>query len=234
MIEKLISTPAVTADAFVDLESAVAALYPEEAAAIARAVPKRQREYATVRLCARRALSVLGVPPAPLLPGHRGAPRWPGGVVGSMTHCAGYRAAAVGSAAEFLGFGIDAEPNAPLPTGLSEVIARPRERSQLAELSVAAPGVRWDRLLFSAKEAVFKTWYPLTGLELDFHQADIQIDPTSGTFFARLLGPALRIEQADLRGLSGRWLCERGLILTAITLHRPPVRHPGTGASQLG
>ena len=72
-----------------------ARLFPEEEALVARSVDKRRREFTTARRCAREALARLGVPPAPILPGERGAPRWPAGVVGSMTHCAGYRAAAV-------------------------------------------------------------------------------------------------------------------------------------------
>ena len=70
-------------------------LFPEEEAAIARAVPTRRREFATGRWCARRALHDLGLPPAPIIPGERGAPGWPPGVVGTITHCPGYRGAAV-------------------------------------------------------------------------------------------------------------------------------------------
>jgi 4'-phosphopantetheinyl transferase EntD len=89
VIEQLIPPPAATAHAFDDPADAFAALYPQEADAVARAVPKRQREYATVRLCARRAMSELGVEPVPLLAGRRGAPQWPSGVIGSLTHCDG-------------------------------------------------------------------------------------------------------------------------------------------------
>lgn len=220
MIEDLIPPPAVTADTFVDFESALTALYPEEAAAVARAVPKRQQEYANVRMCARRAMSMLGIPPAPLLSGQRGAPHWPAGVVGSMTHCPGYRAAAVGRSSMFLALGIDAEPNLPLPAGLLDAVSLPQERRRIRELADLAPKVCWDRLLFSAKEAVFKTWYPLTARELDFAEADIRFDPASGTFLARLLvsGPSANGERID--GFSGRWLCREGFILTAIALHR--------------
>ena len=38
-------------------------LYPEEEAVVARAVPKRRREFTVVRGCARRAMEKLGVPP---------------------------------------------------------------------------------------------------------------------------------------------------------------------------
>src|SRR5829696_6355628 len=99
------------------------ALFPEECAVIASAVEKRQREFATVRYCARAALAKLGVPPSPLLPGDRGAPNWPDGIVGSMTHCERFRAAAVARSSEVLTIGIDAEPNDHLPEGVLPLIA---------------------------------------------------------------------------------------------------------------
>ena len=71
-------------------------LFVEEEQVIAHAVPVRRREYAVVRSCARVCLGRLGYPRVPILPGVGGAPIWPAGVVGSLTHCAGYAAAAVG------------------------------------------------------------------------------------------------------------------------------------------
>jgi 4'-phosphopantetheinyl transferase EntD len=80
------------AEAFDDPPDGV--LFPEEAA-ISRAVEKRRRDFRTVRHCSRRALRELGVPPTAVAPGERRKPVWPPGVVGSLTHCTGYRAAAV-------------------------------------------------------------------------------------------------------------------------------------------
>ncbi|PZS40918.1 MAG: 4'-phosphopantetheinyl transferase, partial [Pseudonocardiales bacterium] len=93
MIEKILPDGVASVEAFRDPPDAV--LYPGEAELITRAVDKRRREFRTVRHCARQALRQLGLPPAPVLRGERGEPKWPAGVVGSMTHCAGYRAAAV-------------------------------------------------------------------------------------------------------------------------------------------
>lgn len=193
-------------------------LFQAESAAIARAVPARRAEFTTVRLCARQGLAELGLPPVPLVPGKRGAITWPDGVSGSMTHCAGFRAAAVAYTKVTASLGIDAEPNLPLPEGVLEVISRPREAAGLAELSRYRPDVCWDRLLFSAKESVFKTWYPLTGRELDFEEAELDFDPDAGTFSARLLvpGPEVAGRRHDI--LPGRWLVGRGFVLTAIAL----------------
>src|SRR5215207_8135387 len=106
-------------------------LFPEEEEIIAQAAEGRRRDYAAVRSCARACLGRLGYPPVPILPGVGGAPIWPAGVLGSMTHCAGYAAAAVGSVSRISAIGIDAEPDAPLPEGVLDLVATPVERDRL-------------------------------------------------------------------------------------------------------
>ncbi|MFI8768225.1 4'-phosphopantetheinyl transferase superfamily protein [Streptomyces sp. NPDC053792] len=148
-------------------------LFPEEEALMARAAPGRRREFATARLCAHRALAALGVAAAPLLRGRRGAPAWPAGTVGSITHCAGYRGAAVAPAARFLALGIDAEPHAPLPSGVGEAVAFGPEPARLRALAARRPDIAWDRLLFSAKESVYKAWSGYGGTWLGFEDAEV-------------------------------------------------------------
>ena len=197
-------------------------LYPEEAELVARAVVKRRREFATGRALAREAFAELGVPAGPLLAGERGAPLWPTGTVGSITHCDGYRGCAVASEAAMLTIGIDAEPDAPLPAGLLPDIALPRERAALARLAADRPGPSWDRLLFSAKESVYKAWFPLAGRWLGFEDAELSIDPLTGAFAARLLVPGPVSAGRRLHGFAGRWLAEDGLLLTAVALPAGP------------
>ncbi|MGC4946612.1 4'-phosphopantetheinyl transferase family protein [Streptomyces sp. DT224] len=222
MIEEILPAEVLSAEAFDDQllgqlgPSAV--LFPEEAAVVAMAVPQRQQQFATVRALARRALAQLGLPPVPLLPNRRGAPQWPDGVVGSMTHCDGYRAAVVARAVETLAIGIDAEPHGPLPEGILDAISLPLERWWIRELTERDPGVCWDRLLFSAKESVFKAWYPLTGLELGFEEAEVSFEPDQGMFSARLLRTGPVVAGRELGGFSGRWLVRDGLVTTVIAL----------------
>lgn len=216
MIGEILPAGASSAEAFADPPDA--ALFPEEAAMMARAVDKRRREFTTGRSCARRALGGLGVAPAPILAGERGDPRWPPGIVGSITHCAGYRAAAVARRRDLVTIGLDAEPDDALPDALLARISIPAERARLRDLAAAAPGVCWDRLLFSAKESVYKAWFPLTLQWLGFEDADITIDPADGTFDARLLAPAPVAGGAPLRGFTGRWLARDGLVVTAIAV----------------
>ena len=198
-------------------------LYPQEEALVARAVAKRRREFTLVRSCARRAMEKLGVPPQPVLPGAGGAPGWPTGLAGSMTHCDGYAAAALVRAADLASLGIDAEPHQPLPDGVLSAIALPTEQERLRRLAADRPEVHWDRLLFSAKESVYKAWFPLTRKWLDFSEADIEIDAgpagaTQGTLRARLLVPGPVLDGCRLGHFEGSWTVGRGLVATAITV----------------
>src|ERR1700742_4780843 len=96
---------------------------PEEEPLIAKSVAKRRNEFITVRYCARIALGELGLPPVPILKGEKGQPCWPDGVVGSLTHTAGYRGAVVGRTDAVRSVGIDAEPHDVLPNGVLEAIS---------------------------------------------------------------------------------------------------------------
>jgi 4'-phosphopantetheinyl transferase EntD len=216
MIEDILPSPVAVVEAFDD--EAVITLFPEEEAVIAKAVAKRRREFSTARACARAALAKIGVPAVPILPGPRGAPQWPEGVVGSITHCAGYRACAVAWASEIVTIGLDAEPHDTLPKGVLEAISLPAERERLAELTAVVPGVRWDRLLFCVKESVYKAWFPLTSRWLGFEEACIDFDPAGQSFSARLLVPGPVVNGQPLTGFTGRWLISEGLIVTAIVI----------------
>jgi 4'-phosphopantetheinyl transferase EntD len=191
-------------------------LYPEEEAYVARAVEARRREFTTGRYCARTALHRSGITPAAIAKSPSGAPAWPDGVVGSITHCAGYRAAAVALTTDLITVGIDAEPAEPLPARVLDIITIPRERAELAVLADTWPGIPWDRLLFSAKESVYKAWAPLTGAFLDFDGADIRLDGKAGTFAARLLVPGARAVTGPGAELHGRFAVRNGLLVTAI------------------
>ena len=174
LIGSLLPAGVVTAESFDDPPGLV--LYPGEEESVRNAVDKRRREYTTVRHCARQALAVLGLPPAPILSGPKREPLWPEGIIGSMTHCDGYRAAAVARAGGLASIGIDAEPHGPLPEGVLGTIARPEELIRVAELEAAHPDVQWGRLLFSAKESVYKTWFPLARCWLGFEEATVDFE----------------------------------------------------------
>jgi 4'-phosphopantetheinyl transferase EntD len=218
MIADILPGGVMVEEAFGDLPEVE--LFPEEEAAVARAVLKRRREFATARACARAALARLGIPPVAITSGTRGAPQWPAGVVGSITHCDGYRACVVARESDVVTIGIDAEPHGALPHGVLDLVSSSGERAGLAELSAAVPGVYWERILFCAKESVYKAWFPLARRWLGFEDAYVDIDPANGTFSARLLVDGPIADGAPLTGFDGRWIVSNGLIATSIVVIR--------------
>ncbi|GAA2642658.1 4'-phosphopantetheinyl transferase [Dactylosporangium fulvum] len=175
---------------FVAVETASEADYngellPAEAAGLsARAVESRRREFTAGRVCARRALRRLGIDGHSLPASDSRAPIWPPGTTGSITHTAGYCAAAVARDPDVRAVGIDAERRTILPVNVRRAICLPEELAWCAE----RPGEDWwPAVHFSAKEVVYKLWSPIVGTWLDFHDAHLTIDVAAGTFEARIL-----------------------------------------------
>ena len=106
-------------------------------------------------------------------------------------------------------------------------IAYGDEKPRLAALAAARPDLCWDRMLFCAKESVYKAWFPLTRRWLGFDEASVTIDPVNRTFTARLLVDGPVVNGAVVTGFEGRWLVSGGLITTAIV-----VTANGNGASR--
>ena len=210
MIAELLPEGVVTVEGptGVPLERLLAA----EEAALGRVTDYRRQEFTLGRQCGRRALAGLGVAAQPILPGSGRQPVWPNGVVGSITHCPRWCAAAVASSGSMASVGIDIEEHSALPEGVRESIAVPEE---LEWVERAESGVAWDRLLFSAKECVYKVLFPLTGRWLGFEGARIHIRPDDGSFRAELCDGPLRVGDRTISVLSGRFRVAGGLLATA-------------------
>jgi 4'-phosphopantetheinyl transferase EntD len=144
------------------------ALLPEEAPAFARSVVKVQRASGAARIVARDLLARLGHAGCALPKGSGGAPIWPDGVVGSLAHDDRVAVAAVGRSRDVGAIGIDVEPAELLPAELLDMIATPLERLKIADDPYRG------RLLFVAKEAVYKAAYPIDRTFLEHH--DVEID----------------------------------------------------------
>lgn len=214
LLGHLLPATVAAVEAFADRDGARP--HPDEEPLIARAVDKRRREFITARACARAALRRWVAEPGPILAEARGAPIWPEGYVGSLTHCAGYRAAAVGRVAEFAAIGIDAEPHEALPSEVVGAVMSPAEQAALDRRNTDHPGPHWDRMLFSAKESTYKAWFPLTGRWLDFLAAEVTF--ADGTFTSRLLVPGPVVGGVAVSAFEGRWRVDRGLVVTAIVV----------------
>jgi 4'-phosphopantetheinyl transferase EntD len=201
--------------AALDVYADHAPLMAGEAAAVARAVPARRREFAAGRAAARLAMAQLGLPARPVPQGPDRAPVWPIGLAGSIAHAAGCCLAAVAPHQMARSLGIDLEPDAPLDDELCAEVCTGAELAGLAALPATMRG-RHARLVFSAKECVFKAQYPLTSAMLGFDAVEIEATPGKGRFAAVFrhgvgpFGPGQR--------LVGRCASGAGLIVTALVL----------------
>lgn len=184
-------------------------LHADEAPYVARAVEKRQREFASGRACARMAMAKLGFPPCAIPSGPRREPLWPDGVVGSVTHTAGFCAAAVATRAAYAGLGIDAEPDGPLSEAVSARVCHAEELGAARALELDAATLA--HVVFSAKESVYKCQFPASGTYLGFH--DVRLELEEATFRAVLAVPVGPYEQGHV--FRGSWRRSGGLILTA-------------------
>lgn len=181
-------------------------LPPEEAALVAGAVEKRRRDFALGRSCACAALAQIGHADAVVGRGAGGAPAWPNGVIGSITHTQGFAAALAATAGPYQGLGIDAERSNGMDEKLFARLFTPPERGWLAGLPEARRKCA-ATLLFSAKEAWFKAHHPATGQRLNFQQ--VEITPGEGDFSARRLDGASG-------PVTGRFVLLDDLVVTVI------------------
>ena len=171
-------------------------------------------EVAAGRVCSRIALGRLGVAATtPILRGEDRAPIWPTGFIGSISHTDTWCAAAVARTEDVRSLGIDLESSTPLKETLLKRVCTPKERAWLRTLP--APGVT-GKILFSAKEAVYKCQYPLSEQFLGFHAVEIELGDES--FEAVFQQEAGWFKPGHV--ISGRYLVEEGLVAAACELAR--------------
>jgi 4'-phosphopantetheinyl transferase EntD len=214
LLDELVGRDAIAVEA--TAEDWTARLAPEEQPAVARAVDRRRREFAAGRACARRALARLGSPVAALPSGDDRVPRWPDGVVGSISHTRGWCAAVVAWRERLRGIGLDGERI--MDAERAEILPRIASAEEWA--AVAAPASDQERrligtLLFCAKEAVFKCQFPLTGHFLEFDDVAIELaggrELEAGTFTAR-------IARGAVPAIAGRFLLDGDLVIALALL----------------
>lgn len=189
--------------------------FPTELEEMPRAVEKRRREYVAGRVAAHRAMEKLGLSARPVLSNRSRAPSWPRGLTGSLTHNDTTCVAAVARASQVRSIGIDVEDESPLGPDLIATICTLEERAWLATQPEAARG-HLAKLIFCAKEAVYKCQYPVSHRLLDFDAVLVTPDVDTGQFeatFLRDTGP-FRVNHR----LDGRFAMRDGQIHTAVVL----------------
>ncbi|KAA9370930.1 4'-phosphopantetheinyl transferase family protein [Ochrobactrum quorumnocens] len=151
-----------------------ALLLAEERQSIQTNNPKRLKASGAVRHIARGLLAERGRNEFQILRAPTGEPIWPDGIVGSLAHDDEVAVAAVGNAADFQGLGIDVEPAVPLPIDIQSLVRISTDKTGNERVSDLS-----DRVLFCAKEAIYKAVYPLDRVILNYD--DISVDLTTQT-----------------------------------------------------
>ncbi len=151
------------------------ALLDEEAVSIASPVAEVRRASGAARIVARELMAQLGYARLPVPKAPSGAPVWPPGLTGSMAHDDRVAVAAVGMQRDIRAVGIDIELAVPLPADMLELIAAPQELHKIAADPLQG------KLLFAAKEAVYKAVYPLDRVFLEFRDIDVDLGGSTAT-----------------------------------------------------
>jgi 4'-phosphopantetheinyl transferase EntD len=210
LFKRLLGAPVETEE--VDPHSVEMGLLKAEQEAVTGAAQTRIDQFTAGRVCSRIALGRFGVASTTPIPrGEDRAPIWPPGFVGSISHTDTWCAAAVARHEDVRSIGIDLEPATPLKESLWRRVCTPKERDWLQELP--DPGLT-GKILFSAKEAVYKCQYPITTKFLGFHAVEVEIG--DGSFRAIFQQEAGEFQPGDV--MSGRYLVEEGLVATACEL----------------
>lgn len=210
--------------AFVSLESNVTpALDSAEEALVAKVTNKKTRTaFALGRGAAREALKILSGGAPAIGRQQNGAPQWPPGFVGSISHTErGERVvaiAATGRTERFLSIGLDIEDlERPLSDAAVGKICRPAELSWVQSIPTLA-GKR-AMFIFSAKEAFYKALAPLYSGPMNFQDAELAYREEAGVFDAWVSD---RVPQALGAAGPSRILvyeCD-GFVMTAVLLRR--------------
>ncbi len=191
-------------------------LMPAEAVSVQKAVPKRVNEFAAGRTCARQALAAFGQGAVAIPQAADRQPVWPSGFVGSITHTAGFCAAAVAHRNKFSALGLDSERSGAPTRDIWSTLCRSEELHWVASLPLDQQPAAVT-LLFSAKEAVYKCQYPLTGEWLDFHDLRIEVADWGQQLGRFEVTPTRRLKIADQGALpSGRYVFHEDFVSTAL------------------
>ncbi len=155
----------------------------------------RKEHYRSGRICAGEVLSKLGTLGQPVLrdPQTR-EPLWPEGISGAITHSGHWAAAAAGKTSDVLGIGIDLEDlERQVDSRISRHVCIPEEQKWLQECEEDCLEQNL-KIIFSAKESIFKAFFPYTRTYLHFHDARILMEQT---FFQNLKPDSLSVKKKN-------------------------------------
>jgi 4'-phosphopantetheinyl transferase EntD len=193
--------------------SDLSVLYPQERAAIEKAVSSRQEQYCATRVLARQLFEQLGVPAQAIVNRPDRSPIWPAGYHGTITHTAAWCAVAIAPRDVVAGLGIDVESARELETDVVQRVLTSAECVRLPRSGRSAEAL--GALVFSAKESVYKCVYPTVQRFIGFSEVELGLDFAKGEFWVENLAPELGSVQPLFERLRGRFALSHDLWLTA-------------------
>ena len=159
-------------------------IFPEEAAFLSRASPRRRMAFSTGRVCARKAIRKLGHPEAAVLVAEDRSPVWPAGLCGSISHGGDYVMAVVAKTGLIRSLGIDVEIADRLKPKLWRNVCVPEE---IEFLNANNQDLNLATLIFSAKEAFYKCQHIITKEWVGFKDARVELNCADNTWQITLL-----------------------------------------------
>ena len=152
-----------------------------------KAVNKRKYQFFLGRLAAHKAMEQLNIKPSPVLKGNDNEPVWPPGLTGSITHTKNTAIAAVAKKKDNIsGVGVDIEKiTRKISWGIIDKICLPSEKVWVEQISQKS-NIRLF-MIFSAKETVYKTFFPIYKTFFGFHEVFLTWNEQKQSFDGKLL-----------------------------------------------
>jgi len=196
-----------------------APLFAEEYLAINRSLRARRREFSAGRAAARAALEKLGLAAMPIPPSADRLPQWPKGYVGSISHCPGLCCSVVASISQIRSLGVDVENAAVLTADLRPLVFDDEE-AMLLQAQQLAVGFDLYKVGFSAKEAFYKCYFPVTRQFLEFRDVFLRLtindNGKSGSYYINVKDKNKYPFAID-KNISGRWLVDEEFVFSGAT-----------------
>lgn len=142
----------------------------------------RRREFSAGRNAARMALRHLQFEECAIPIGPHGEPGWPPGAAVSISHSPTHVCAIVALSRCHQSLGVDLDDVRPLGDAAAADLMTPEEIDLVTQEGWARDRTAAQNLVFSAKEAIFKCQFPLTGhADLDFPDVHLAIGAQTGS-----------------------------------------------------
>ncbi len=156
-------------------------LFPPERLICQSYEPDRKQDFVRGRYCAHECLRRLSFP-QPVAKSELGAPLWPEGLTGSISHSRHLAGAILAKKGRFRSLGLDIEVVGRITPDLWPVIFTKAEMDFLIRQRLPD---RWSTFIFSAKEAFYKMQYPMTKAGMEAEDLEVVVGDAGVIFRAK-------------------------------------------------